>query len=43
MTVFLVLYLADIIIFAVNKIFRVILWIRHEIVEVIKLMQQISG
>ena len=26
-------YLTDILIFTVNKIFRIVVWIRHEIIE----------
>lgn len=34
-------FFADFIIFAVNKIFRTVVWIRHEIIEFIKQMPQI--
>ena len=29
-------YLTDILIFTVNKIFRIVVWIRHEIIEFTK-------
>lgn len=34
-------FFADFIIFAVNKIFRTVVWIRHEIIEFIKQIRQI--
>ena len=40
---FYVFYLTDIITFTVNKIFRIIVWIRHEIIEFIEQMRQIFG